>query len=77
LNRAPHAVRRIAWRLPEAIQPNPKRTARVMAFDTSGRKVHDRSFDPSEFHVVTGVREHHGRVWLGTLVDSAIAWFDL
>jgi hypothetical protein len=48
-----------------------------MAFDASGRQVHDRSFDASEFHVVTGVREHHGRVWLGTLVDRAVAWFDL
>jgi sugar lactone lactonase YvrE len=74
---APLALRSLSWRLPEKVQPKPKRTARVMAFDVSGRKVHDRSFDASEFHVVTGVREHHGRVWLGTLVDSAIAWFDL
>ena len=77
LNRMPRPVRRLAWRLPEAVQPNPRRTARVMAFDPAGRLVHDRSFDASEFHVVTGVREHHGRVWLGTLVDPAIAWFDL
>jgi hypothetical protein len=77
LVKAPLAVRRLVWRLPEAIQPKPRRTARVMAFDASGRRVHDRSFDASEFHVVTGVREHHGRVWLGTLVDPAIAWFDL
>lgn len=77
LVKGPRVVRRLAWRLPQALQPKPQRTARVMAFDTSGKRVHDRSFDASEFHVVTGVREHHGRVWLGTLVDAAIAWFDL
>ena len=60
-----------------AAQPKPKRTARVMAFDDDGEVVHDRTFDATHFHMATGVREHHGRVWLGSLQEPAIAWFDV
>lgn len=75
--RGPMPLRRAAWRLPEALQPKPKRTARVMAFDDAGTVVHDRSFDASSFHMVTGVREHNGRVWLGSLVEPAVAVFEV
>lgn len=77
LMRAPMPVRRLAWRLPEALQPQPSRTARVMAFDDTGRTVHDCTLDASGFHLVTGVREHDGRVWLGSLEEPAVAVFDL
>jgi sugar lactone lactonase YvrE len=77
LMNGPMLLRRAAWRLPQKIQPKPKRMVRVMAFDDSGQTVHDRSFDASNYHLVTGVREHDGRVWLGSLEESAIAFFDL
>lgn len=77
LNSAPRPVRRTAWRLPEAVQPKPKRTARVMAFDDAGTVVHDRSFEASAFHMATGVREHAGQVWVGSLVEPGIAVFDV
>ncbi|MGE5720744.1 MAG: SMP-30/gluconolactonase/LRE family protein [Nocardioidaceae bacterium] len=73
----PMALRRAAWRLPAPLQPKPKRTARVMAFDDAGSVVHDRSFDATFFHMVTGVREHRGRVWLGSLVEPAVAVFEV
>jgi sugar lactone lactonase YvrE len=77
LMRGPTPLRRAAWRLPEVLQPKPKRTARVMAFDDAGSVVHDRSLDASGFHMVTGVREHEGRVWVGSLVEPAVAVFDV
>jgi len=46
-----------------------------MAFDDEGTVVHDRSLDATEFHMVTGVREHDGKVWLGSLVEPAVAVF--
>lgn len=73
----PMVLRRAAWRLPAPLQPKPKRTARVMAFDDAGAVVHDRSFDATFFHMVTGVREHRGRVWLGSLVEPAVAVFEV
>lgn len=74
---APRPVRRLAWRLPEVLQPKPGRTVRVMAFDDDGRTVHDLSADASGYHLVTGVREDEGRVWLGSLEEPGVAFIDL
>ena len=49
----------------------------VMAFDDQGRTVHDLRPDATDYHLVTGVREHDGRVWLGSLEEPAVAVLDL
>lgn len=81
LHRSPLPVRRLATRLPERLEPKPKRVIRLQAYDLAGRLVHDIEVDPrdhgAEFHMVTGVREHEGRVWLGSLEEPAIAVLDL
>ena len=74
---APMLLRRLAWRLPAVLQPKPGRTARVLAFDDDGNVVHDLSADASGYHMVTGVREHDGRVWLGSLEEPAVAVLDV
>lgn len=74
---APPFVRGLVRRAPEALKPTPKRTARVAAFDPDGNLVRDISAAADEWHMVTGVREHDGRVWLGSLVEPAVAYFDL
>ena len=67
-----------AARLPAA---GAKRTIRVQAYADSGALVHDvsveRPEDLARYHVVTGVREHDGRVWMGSLEEPAIAVVDL
>jgi sugar lactone lactonase YvrE len=73
LQRSPLAVRGMARRLPDRLRPQPKETARVLALDSTGRTVHDLEFDATHWHLATGVREHDGRVWLGSLVQPAIA----
>jgi len=75
--RAPLPVRKVVTRIPDALQPKPKRTARVQAYDGSGRLAHDIDADASGFHMVTGVREHEGRVWFGSLVEPAVAVVEL
>jgi hypothetical protein len=65
LQRSPAAVRGLVRRAPERFKPTPKR-----------RMVHDLAFDATHWHLATGVREHDGRVWLGSLVEPAIAWSD-
>ena len=51
------------------------------SWDDDGRLVHDLDLpQPAQgpgFHMVTGVREHHGRVWLGSLHEAAVAVHDL
>ena len=77
MHRAPLAVRKAVTRIPEALQPKPKRTVRVMAFDDAGAVVHDVVGDASAYHMVTGVREHDGKLWLGSLHEPAVAVIDL
>ncbi|MFS3130408.1 SMP-30/gluconolactonase/LRE family protein [Nocardioides sp. Bht2] len=77
LQRAPLPLRRAVTKLPDAVQPAPKRTIRVQAFDDAGVLVHDLDLASPDFHMVTGVREHQGRVWLGSLHEPAIAVHDL
>ncbi|HEX5857913.1 MAG TPA: SMP-30/gluconolactonase/LRE family protein [Microbacterium sp.] len=81
LQAGPMVLRRLATRLPQRLQPAPKRTIRVQAYDDDGRLVHDVDVDPTRqrtpYHMVTGVREHEGRVWLGSLHEPAIAVVDL
>ena len=73
LQRAPLPVRRVATKVPEPLQPKPKRTVRVQAYDAAGGLVHDLDVDTPDYHMVTGVREHEGRVWLGSLEEPGVA----
>lgn len=73
--RGPAWLKRRLWRLPERLQPRVKRTARVQAYDGEGRLVADHDLDARGFHMVTGVREHDGTVWLGSLVEPRLACF--
>ncbi len=72
-HRSPMFVRKAASRVPAFFQPKPKQTVRVQAYDDDGRLVHDLAAVAEEYHMVTGVREHDGQVWLGSLHESALA----
>ncbi len=76
-NRAPLVLRRLISKLPEGLQPKPKRTLRVQAYDDNGGLVHDIELDASRFHMATGVREHAGTVWFGSLHEPAVACIEL
>ncbi|KQV69847.1 strictosidine synthase [Nocardioides sp. Root122] len=81
LGGAPLALRKAITKIPEALQPKPRRTIRVQAYDDDGRCVHDLDIvapaGSPGYHMVTGVREHHGRVWMGSLHEPAVAVHDL
>lgn len=81
LQTGPLLLRKLATKLPEALQPKPKQTVRVVAYDDRGSLVHDIDLRPEDhgasYHMVTGVREHEGRLWMGSLHEPAIAAYDL
>lgn len=77
LGSAPLALRKAVTKIPEALQPRPRQTIRVQAYDDTGRRVHDVDLDHPGYHMVTGVREHHGRVWMGSLHEPSVAVHDL
>lgn len=80
LGSAPMVLRRAVTRIPEALQPKPAQTIRVQAYDDEGRLVHDLDVPAPEqgpgYHMVTGVREHEGRVWMGSLHEPSVAVLD-
>jgi sugar lactone lactonase YvrE len=73
LHRGPRWLRVAATSVPERVQPQPRRAVHVQAYDDDGALVHDVRRPADAFHMVTGVREHDGRLWLGSLLESAIA----
>lgn len=72
----PPVLRRLAWALPGPLQPQPKKVIRIQGYDDTGRLVHDLAGKDRDFYMPTGVREHDGKVWLGSLRGQHLAWFD-
>jgi sugar lactone lactonase YvrE len=71
------ALRRVVWALPERLQPKPVRTLWVLAVDAAGAVVHDLQGPGDRYAMVTGMREHDGRLYLGSLAERAVAVLDL
>jgi len=80
LQTGPMPLRKLVTRIPERLQPKPQQTVRVQAYDDKGTLVHDLDVKPADhgtaYHMVTGVREHDGRVWMGSLHEPAVAVLD-
>ncbi len=77
LQKGPLWMRRAVTAIPEPLQPKPKRTVRVQAYDEAGSLVHDCDVTTDDYHMATGVREHDGRVWIGSLNEPAVAVLEL
>jgi len=65
------------WALPERLQPSPVRTLWVLAVDDTGAVVHDLQGPGDRYTMVTGTREHQGRLYLGSLAERAVAVLEL
>jgi strictosidine synthase len=71
---APYPTLRIvAANLPEAVQPNPEHAGWVIALDHRGEIVHSLRGGKGSYSPVTGVREHDGWLYLGSLTADAVA----
>ena len=79
IRRAPEPVRRGVTLIPDRLQPGARQSIHVQAYDDGGRLVHDCDLPATgpAYSMVTGVREHHGTVWLGSVEQPAVASFRL
>ena len=75
LHRSPLFVRKAVATIPASLQPNAKLCCRVVAYDANGTMVHYFEGDTDVYAHVTGVREHQGTVYLGSIEQPCIAWF--
>jgi sugar lactone lactonase YvrE len=74
---SPPLLRKLLWRIPDRLMPEGKKTTWVMAFDEEGRALADLQDDRPDFHMVTGVAEHDGRLYLAPLRHSALLDLDV
>ena len=74
LHRLHPLLRRAASAVPAHLQPDPPpAAARVLGVDGAGRVVRDLRDRGGRYRMVTGVREHAGKLYLGSLVERALA----
>jgi hypothetical protein len=73
LLRSPPVFRRAAWALPDLLRPRPRRTVRLVGLDENGQLTRDLRGRIDGFRMTTGVAPFQGRLYLGSLVSSAIA----
>ncbi|MGO4257306.1 SMP-30/gluconolactonase/LRE family protein [Marmoricola sp. RAF53] len=71
--RLPRPLRVLLSSLPQRFQARETRVVRALAFAPDGTLVHDLGADATRFHMVTGLREHDGVLWLGSLEEPAVA----
>ena len=69
----PGLFRKALWALPDRLHPEANRVVQVIGIDREGTVRHVLSSPGDTFHYVTGVRENEGWLYLGSLVENAIA----
>lgn len=69
----PGALRTAVWALPDRLQPEANRVVLVLGIDGDWEVRHVLRAPGDRYHYVTGVREHDGWLYLGSLVEQAVA----
>lgn len=69
----PPVLRKLAWALPEALQPAETRQVSVLGVSPDGEVIADLRAPSDDYHFVTGVREHDGHLVVGSLKEPALA----
>jgi sugar lactone lactonase YvrE len=77
VHKLPYLARRLVARLPEVLQPEPERTVWVLGLDGDGHVVHNCRLADEHYHMVTGVREHGGRLYMGSIEEEGILIVEL
>ncbi len=63
--------------LPDRFQPAPSRHAIVLGVDAKGEVVYNLQDPDGAYAVITGVRQHDGRLYFGSLVEPGIGVLEL
>jgi sugar lactone lactonase YvrE len=72
----PGFLRKAVWALPDSLQPEANRITWVVGIDGEGQVLHNLQGPGTDYHYVTGVREHQGRLYLGSLVEPGVGVVD-
>jgi sugar lactone lactonase YvrE len=75
--RCPFSIRRLLGGIGARLDPGPRPKIRVLGLDTAGRIARDINEHLGGYRMVTGVREQHDTLYLGSLLGDAIALLPL
>jgi len=71
-------LRKLAFRLPLWLQPQPAAHAFVLGLSLDGEVTHNlHDVGADSFHPITSVEEANGRLYLGSLTQPAFAVMDV
>ncbi len=70
-------LKKVAVKLPDALQPKPLRHGMVMGFDEAGEVTHNFQDPSGKVAITTGVREANGSLYIGALTEPHVAVIDL
>lgn len=73
VRRLPRALRAAVRALPQRVQPGPGREVGVLGVAADGTVKRELRGEIEGFHMLVGVREWQGKLYFGSLVESAIA----
>ena len=73
----PGFLRSAVWAMPDRLQPDATRITWVIGINGDGDVISNLQGPGDGYHYVTGVREHAGRLYLGSLVGPGIAVADV
>ncbi|NJC71740.1 SMP-30/gluconolactonase/LRE family protein [Planosporangium thailandense] len=66
-------VRQLVAKVPERLQPQPKRYGLAALVDGAGRVLRTLHGPAGRYLMITGVRQHGSTLWLGSLTENAVA----
>ncbi|MDY6903373.1 MAG: SMP-30/gluconolactonase/LRE family protein [Thermodesulfobacteriota bacterium] len=67
-------LRKMSWRLPEIIQPQPAAHAFILGLGPDGTVTHNLQHKgPDSYHPITSVEQAGGKLFLGSLIQPAFA----
>lgn len=70
-------MRRLNYRMPDALKPKPLRYGIVLGYDTEGHLIHNLQDSTGRVAITTSARYHDGRLYIGSLTEPHIAVLEL
>ncbi len=70
-------LRKLIMKLPKSMHPAPIHYACVVGLNANGDVIHNYQSSHPKFVEITSVTEHDGKIYLGSLVDTGIAYIDI
>lgn len=70
-------LRKVVMRLPGFLRPKPVQYAFVLGIDAEGKVIHNLQDPDGAFAPITSVQEHGGKLYFGSIVESAFGRIDV